>query len=344
MTDIRSHWTNFKRRGLHYFNKFLPDVTIDPLTSLFRNFFLMMIFLSTVMMIVGEGGILYSSLRLPLLWNLKLLAGDPQPDWIHPEQGMHWTTVLMYSWMIFFLLLILPKRGFRGFHTLSFSFCMFISAFVFPFEWIYVPLLDIFHNLPVEGTMSTFFYGWWRPFPILIMNSVIGRNGIMALGLLFAHWIAVDNYHNNPKGFIKFKYNINKKSALIAFCFIFGFIAWICLPMIIPNQFKAENHKGTTYFPQTIYVWYAHSSDTPWDLYDIVREEWLPNGTVSMIVNYTSQDLGIEEINVNAEPMSGIIIRVIQLPIKACTVVWVMYTFLPKPVKKDIDWKEEMDW
>jgi len=160
----------------------------------------------------------------------------------------------------------------------------------------------------------------------------------MALGLVFAHIIAIDAFHNHPKGFLQFKYNLNKKSLLIALCFLSLFIIWILFPIIVPNQittFEPHNHKGTTWFPQTIYVWYAWSPVTPWEKYDIVRELWLPNGSVTMLVNYTAAQLGIEEIKVTPEPISGVLIRLIQLPAKALCVLWVTYTFTPRRLKRE---------
>lgn len=338
MTDLYSFWTNFKRRGLHYLNTFLPDVHGDFATLFLQNTFLLLIGLSSAMMIIGEGGILYSSMRLPLFLNLKVLGVDTEIVRAHPEQGMHWTTILMYSFMAYYLLTVLPRRGMKGFHTIAFTLCIGIATFVFPWEWIYVPLLDIFHNFPVEGTMSTLFYGYWRPFPIIIMNSVIGRNGIMAFGLLFAHWIAKDAFNNDPKGYKRFKYNFNKKSVAIVLCFSILFVMWVALPAIVPKsvcEFKPENHKGTVWFPQTIYVWYAHAPESPSDLYDIVREEWLPEGKVEMVSNASEEELEIEPLNVSAEPISGAIIRLIQLPTKALTIIWVLYSFTPRVVEDE---------
>jgi len=264
-------------------------------------------------MVIGEGGPLYSSLRLPVQNYLAMLAGVSMPQWVHAEQGMHWTTILQQSLLALWLLFELPKRRFSPIHTVAFATLMFFLTLTFPFECVYVPFLDIFHNFPVEGMMSTLMYGWWRftwglSGPALwLFNSVIGRNGVIGpLGLVFAYIIAADNYYNNPSGPIRWRFlNLDRKSWLLLAGWVGGFALWILLPLV-PSFYNPLDHfKGTQWFPQDIYVWYAWSPANPRDLYDIVAESWYPNPLV----------------------------RIINISTKVLTVYWVAHTFTPRVVE-----------
>lgn len=294
--------------GLHGINNILePSQWNDVLTAA-QTVFIIIIGVSTIIMLVSEGGILYSSMRLPVWQNFMVLAEDPTlPARAHSEQGMHWSTVVMYAWMMFLSITFLKKR-FTPVHNLTFSFCLFIATFVFPFEWIYVPLLDIFHNIPEQGFwMSTIMYGYWRFFkfpPIInwIMNSVIGRNGIMAMGLVFAHIIAIDNYRMDTFwSSAKTIYKFDKKSLGLAILVILGFAFWVGLPLF--KEYPVI--KGSKYFPQTIYVWYGEVENDVGDLWDIVDEEWVPDDMV----------------------------RITNTIVKLLTVSWMFYTFIPKSEK-----------
>src|SRR5258708_1632227 len=94
-------WYKFKKQGLHYLNQLLEihaTVNENAATFLLKIGCVLAIGISVMMMIVAQGGPLYSSLRLPLTWNLKVLAEDPQaiaqfPKWLDPEQGLHWISV-----------------------------------------------------------------------------------------------------------------------------------------------------------------------------------------------------------------------------------------------------------
>jgi len=83
LTEIRSCISMLRRKGLHYLNYYLPEVRGDFLTVTLQVIFLLLIGFSSIMMIISEGGVLFSSMRLPLLYNLKLLAGAEQYAWIH---------------------------------------------------------------------------------------------------------------------------------------------------------------------------------------------------------------------------------------------------------------------
>lgn len=329
-------WYIFKKQGLHYLNRLLSEEQWKMIYLLILYTFIVVGSLSMIMAVTGRGGFLYSSMRLPVWQNLMVLSEDinlPARD--HPEQGMHWTTAVLYCFALIYVLTAVRQRKFTRLHGLCFTICLSVGMWLFPFEWVYVPLLDYFHNAPVEGFFSTTLYGLWRNPLQIIANSVIGRNGFMACGILFAHIIAVDNYHLDSfwHSFRKL-YRFNRISLLLALSWIGMFGLWIALPAITPIQTDREmvainNYtntfpnwtwtenlpteyrfegvvKGTEWFPQCIYVWYGKHPDNPDDLYDIIYEEWHPNN----------------------------LIRSINIITKILTVSWCCYTFIPKKTEK----------
>jgi len=325
-------WQRFKREGLHYLNSLLSEEQWKAIYLLLIYTFMLVACLATIMAFTSQGGFLYSAMRLPVWQNLMVLSEDASlPARAHPEQGMHWTTVILYSMAIVYMLLTVRQRNYTRLHALAFTICISVGMWLFPFEWVYVPLLDIFHNYPVEHQFSTLLYGLWRNPLSMIANSVIGRNGFMACGILFAHVITVDNYHLSSYWHsFRWIYHFDCKSLLLALSWIGMFALWVCLPMFttiqadksllqtynytqeypdwnytenLPANYNYEEPvKGTPYFPQTIYVWYGKHPDNPYDPYDIIHEEWHPNNLV----------------------------RSINIVTKVLTVVWMVYTFQPR--------------
>lgn len=327
------NWYRLRKEGLHYLNSLLSEGQWKAIYLLFIYTFMIIASFATIMAITAQGGFLYSTARLPVWQYLMVLSEDvslPMRD--HPEQGIHFSTIILYSVAFLYILTLMKQKGYTRLHGLAFTICLCVGMWLFPFEIVYVPLLDIFHNFPVEGMFSTTLYGLWRNPLQIIANSVIGRNGIMACGILFAHIITVDNFrlHSFWSSF-RWVYHFDRKSLVLACSWIGMFALWICLPVFaegntttdtgmlttynyvntlpnwtytenLPEKYKCfEPVKGTVWFPQTIYVWYGEHPDNPDDPYDIIYEEWHPNHVV----------------------------RVINIVTKVLTVAFVVYAFTP---------------
>jgi len=292
-------FSKLKRYGLHYVNEWLTSSQWKALFIIAQYTFLMLAVLSLVMCIVSEGGFLYSAMRIPLWHNLMLLAEDPElPPRLHPEQGMHWSTVMLYSLALAYLLMAVPKRGYKPIHALCFAVCLSVGMWLFPFEWIYVTLYDIFHNIPA-GDYTILMYGIPPVNPLgWIFSTVIGRNFYMALGIVFAHFVTIDNFRLNRFWMWRKIYHFDRKSVLLALSWIGMFAFWVLLPLFTP----IPTVKGTSWFPQTIYIWYGFDDRISKTHYSIVHEEWHPND----------------------------IVRVVNIITKTLTVVWMCYTFMPK--------------
>jgi len=344
-------WQRFKREGLHYLNSLLSEEQWKAIYLLLIYTFMLVACVATIMAFTSQGGFLYSAMRLPIWQNLMVLSEDASlPARAHPEQGIHWTTVILYSIAIVYVLLTVRRRNYTRLHALVFTICISVGMWLFPFEWVYVPLLDIFHNYPVEHQFSTLLYGLWRNPLSMIANSVIGRNGFMACGILFAHVITVDNYHlSNYWHSFRWIYHFNWKSLLLALSWIGMFVLWVCLPLITPIQTDRGLLKAYNYTQEYPY-WLGNISDVTQQL-----DEFGINYTVIYPFNnftykyeepvkgtpyfpqtiyvwygkhpenpYDPYDIIHEEWHPNN------LVRSINIVTKVLTVVWMVYTFTPK--------------
>jgi len=334
--DIRKELSKMQMLGLRYVEGFLSPRSWDVIYLFTMFVFIILIFLTSVMCIISHGGVLYGTMRMPMWQNFLLLAEEqniPVRDYI--EQGTHWITLLTYSWAFLILLINVKRAGYHPVHMLAYTAVISVGMWVFPFEWIYTTLYDIFHNLPAEGLWAITSYGIWRwNQPLSFLSSVPGRNGITALGFVFAHIISLDNFNRWRFWCWKEIYHIDRKSLVLFLAFLGMFVFWVVMPVVVPiatdmNMVNKYNYttklptwnytetlpmdfqtgelvKGTKWFPQTTYVWYGVDPENYVDPYDIIYEEWHPNDYVK-IVNIVTKTLGI---------------------------VWGVYTFSPRSAKE----------
>ena len=316
------------RRGIHYLDTFIPTVNENALILFMKLACIAGLGYSILMVIAQPWGpldnFLYSGIRLPLTGYLELLAEYPQAFhvwslYFYPEQSMHWTTVISTCLLLLFFLVKLPQKGFTSLHTVTYSILVAFGSFVFPFEWIYTTLMDFFHNPAWQLTL----YGTWNWGQGKWFDSVIGRNGFMAFCLLFAWFIGQDAMRG------QLKLRLNKISTILFGGILAGFAFWILLPIIFPSVFANAFTKGSSWFPQDIYVWYGQST---WITqgYDIVKEVWVPGGIGALYSGISGQPL-VETLFYFPAPSVwyGIIMRVTNEIVKGLCTVWAAYTFLP---------------
>ncbi len=327
-----------RREGIRYLSSLVPTVHVNILALFMELAIWGVIAFAVTMIIVEPYGIvnnfLYSGLRLPVLWNLQLLAEYPQAldtlhNWISPEQSLHWTTAISVALMLEFFMIKLPKRGFTVLHTVAYSILVAFASLVFPFEWAYTTLYDVFHNYPATGAFQLTFYGTWNIAQGKIFDSVIGRNGFMALCLVFA-WIVGQDAMNG-----KLKLHFDRVSKFLSVGVIASFTFWILLPVIFPSVFVGVLTKGTIWFPQDIYVWYGPAG---WSQYpDIIKEVWVPGGIGANYLYITSQFV-VDRFYFALPPsLFGPIVRITNEITKAISTIWVAWIFLPKEKLKSVE-------
>lgn len=234
------------------------------------------------LMVVSPYGWLYACLprpftALPLLY-WGIIPHDSFPT---PEYGIHLITIVIYSYACYSGIVHMEKQGInRPFHKLAYMLFLTILTFYVPFEWIYITLYDVFHNIPIYGYPVIWFFGWWKDTLGFIVESVIGVDGILTVSSIIGMYIIKKDLGD----YFPIKFRINKVSALLFLSFILWMGAWVIIPLSFSNQDLPVY--GTKWFPQTIYVKYGYFEEynlpipLNGDIYGIVEEYWYPNDII----------------------------------------------------------------
>lgn len=249
------------------------------------------------MCITSPDGFLYATFLRPIWINLLLLHRvDLTADWIMtPESGMHYFTLVIYFYACHWMIKHWEKEldMFVPIHKLSYSFCLMMLTFFFPFEWVYLGLYDYFHSIPVYGYPVFLSYGWWNEFPMNIFKSILFVDGYMFIGGVYCcAYVAYDLTMNYPLKDFKW-INFDKISKVLLACYILTMALWVTVPLYSEVDFVW----GTPYFPQTIYPEYGYYEDynltsEHGDIYGIVNEIWIPNDLVK-ILNHSSKAFSV---------------------------------------------------
>lgn len=205
-----------------------------------------------------------------------------------PEWGLHYTTLFTYA--------LFAIRGLESFefneikkpiHKILYVFVLTIITFFVPFELLYITLYDIFHSIPKFGYPAIWTFGYWKPFPNNLLQSVFMYDVILPI----ICFLALRYLYNELNDYYNLKIRLNKKSLLIFTAFLFSMMMWV----IIPLHTKVDKW-GTQWFPQTIYVDYGNYEELgiDWgkDEFGIVAEYWFPNNMVR-VHNIVSKFLSV---------------------------------------------------
>jgi hypothetical protein len=251
------------------------------------------------MLVISPDGPLYASLKMSPILVLEIMAGDKnaltrliqgQEVFNTPEAGIHWITILTFAEAAFLLYRYMQKQHFQPVFSAFYTILVTGGATVFPFEWFYTGLADIFHNDILQGgTETVTFYGWWQPYFPFSFNSVIGRNGFLTLMLPFALIFFTLQIGYRPK------LHFDRVSLVLGLATLGGFAVWVLLPLIHQVPFE----KGSIWFPQTVYAWYV------------------PLKPVGYDVGYF--------IDIRDD-----VIRGLNVAVKCLAVAWTYYTFAPR--------------
>ena len=238
-------------------------------------------------MIASPYGFLYACFIRPLFINFLLLLRVPVPDFYFPkpESGMHYITIFIYFICALVSFKYMEKWGIPPIQRFIINFTLIFTSFYVPFEWLYISLYDIYHNVPVYGYPVIWSFGWWKidgsllSYVTFATQSIIGVDGFVTFGGAYVlNYIKQDlEEFNFP---VEFKFDKISKVLLIGF--LLSMFAWIIIPVHSPDVYEY----GTKWFPQTIYVEYGYYYDVglpepeSGDIYGIINEIWVPNDMI----------------------------------------------------------------
>lgn len=253
----------------------------DVYSERVKSTLLLMCSLSIVMMFTSPYGALYACMPRPFTAMILFMHKIPLPDFPTPEYGMHWMTIFIYCLFAYKGIVIFEDERINyPFHKIIYVFFLTMLTLYTPFEWIYITLMDIFHNIPVYGYPVIWMYGWWKDTISFIFESVIGVDGGLTMMSILGMYLIkkdLDNHINTKiRGF-------GKRSKLYLSLFLIIMFLWIIIPLYIDVP-----SFGTKWFPQTIYVEYGYFEDyglpilKNGDIYGIVKEYWYPNITIKL--------------------------------------------------------------
>ena len=281
INKVKKYLFDIDQRGIDTINDLMPKcwVHADVYSERVKATLLCICAFSSLMMFTSPSGFLYACFPRPvsafplLYWNTILQSSFPTP-----EYGMHFITLIVYSLAFYFGVVLMERQGInKPFHKLGYMFFLFILTFYTPFEWIYITLYDVFHNIPVYGYPVIWCFGWWKDTLGFIFESVIGIDGgLTIMSILGMYYIRKD-----LGDYVSTEFRINKKSVILFSLFLITMFLWA----IIPVHTEVEGY-GTKWFPQTIYVHYGYFEDynlpipNNGDIYGIVEEYYHPNDVI----------------------------------------------------------------
>lgn len=292
-SKLSHFYLKIKYRGIDVFNDYFPQ--LEPYNDLFservKSALLLVGSLSILMMVTSPVGFLYACYPRPfyvgifLLHFIKLPSGFPPT----PEWGIHYITLLMYTYFAYSAICNFEERGInKPFHKIAYVFLLTIFSFYVPFELTYITLYDIFHSIPMFGYPAIWFFGWWKGISML-WESVIATDLLLSISCLIGIRIILKDLRN----YYDLKINWDKKSKVLLLLFFVSMFLWV----IIPTYLDVHSF-GSKWFPQTIYVDYGYFEDynipipKNGDIYGVVKEYWYPNDIIK-IHNHISKLISV---------------------------------------------------
>lgn len=264
-------------RGIDYFNDLFKPTwkNADVISERVKAILLFMGGVSIIMMVSDPDGALYSTFLMPISANILLLHRIPFPPNPTPESGMHWSTILTYTFFAYNAIRNMERDKIdKPFHKLIIVFMVFAISLYVPFEFVYITLYDLFHNIPVFGYPAIWAFGWWKSGIALITQTVIGSDVLYTLLCIVVFYLI----YMDLKDFFPVKLNFDKKAKVLLGLYLITTLSWV----LIPLHTDVVGY-GTKWFPQTIYVKYDYYANYPDTLYNtiepygIVEEYWNPN-------------------------------------------------------------------
>ena len=279
-------YNKLNHRGLDIINDYFPKVSdnSDLYSERIKALILMVCTFSVMALVVSPIGFLYACLPRPfyviIMYALQLPDSPIPPS---PEWGMHYITILVYALFAYYGIEYMESQGIRKpIQKIVYVGALTELTFFVPFEYIYVTLYDVYHNIPYVG-YPAFWYGdfgrmgVWYGITHSVMLIDITITICCLLLMYYAKKELSDYYIFKP---IKF----NKVSKILFSLFLLAMAFWVLIPLVQPNV----QGWGTQWFPQTIYVKYGYFADygidvskmMNYDPYGIVEEFWYPNDLV----------------------------------------------------------------
>lgn len=282
---------DFLENGLDSFNKYMPDLSpySDFYSERIKSILIIVISFSLIASITYPYGFLYAVFLRPLTINILILNRVPLdlPIELTPESGMHYLTLITYSFACYQLIKQFEKSKIKmPIHKLLYSASLTMLTFFVPFEYIYLALYDIFHNIPKYGYPNLLYSGWWMDSLYLkLVNNVYFVDTLTVIASIYIMiYVKSEIQEKHNVSFFKF----DKISKTLLFLYIIVMAIWV----IYPNNFIF----GTKYFPQTIYPEWGYYSDYEITIenhiYGIVHEIWIQNNVVK-ILNHSSKALSV---------------------------------------------------
>jgi hypothetical protein len=263
----------------------------DLISERVKSLLLLIGAFSIAMMITSPVGFMYACFPRPfsvgflLLHYISLPVGFPPT----PEWGIHYLTLLIYSYFAYNAICVFEERGIdKPFQKIVYVFLLTIMAFFVPFELTYITLYDIFHSIPMFGYPAIWSFGWWKGISFL-WESVVAQDVISPILCLIGMRIILKDLREH----YNLKLNWDKKAKVFLIAFFISMFLWV----IIPTHTEVVEY-GTKWFPQTIYVDYGYFEDynipipKNGDIYGVVKEYWYPNDIVK-IHNHISKLISV---------------------------------------------------
>lgn len=279
-------------------NDYFPKLSYnsDLYSERIKALILMGCMFSVMALVVSPVGFLYACLPRPfyvIIMYAFRLPDSPTPP--SPEWGMHYITLLTYALAAYYGIEYMESQGIRKpIQKIIYVGALTELTFFVPFEYIYVTLYDVFHNIPYVG-YPAFWYGdfgrmgiWYGITHSVMLIDITITVCCLAL-MYYSKKDLYDYYIFKP---IKF----DRISKILLSLFLVTMVFWILIPLVQPNV----QEWGTKWFPQTIYVKYGYFADygidasqmMNYDPYGIVQEFWYPNDLVKY-ANHISKILSV---------------------------------------------------
>lgn len=285
-------YNKFYYRGFDAFNDYFPPVkeNADLLSERFKTLLLAGCCFSIIMMVISPVGFLYACFPRPFffifLYMLRIpnIPLEPTPEW-----GIHYVTLLTYFTACYFAIEYLEDIGFKPFQKMVYAILLMIVSFFIPFEFIYITLYDLFHNLPLMGYMAYWVGDFGKQnFWFAVTHSVMLLDITISIFCIVGLYLIKKDLEDT--GF-KFKFRFNNISKLLFIGFILSMLFWISIPLFD----STIETWGTKWFPQTIYVKFGYYADYGIDIsklggetFGIVEEFWYPHDIIK-IANHLSK-------------------------------------------------------
>ena len=284
---LSQFFNSLQTDGIEAINRALPQMhpNSDLYTEKVKSLLLAVGMVSIIMMVSSPYGWMYACYPRPFILPILILNGIIEYNPPIPEWGIHYLTLLIYTYFAKIGLEIMEESGIdKAVHKIGYIFFLTVAVFYVPFELVYITLYDIFHNLPVYNYFAIWAYGWWNN-NILEMGVIMG-DVVVPIMCIIGMYVLKKDLNDNG---VKTKFTFNKISATLLSLYIITTVCWVALPV-----FTEVQGFGTDWFPQTVYVEYGYFADYDIPIppsgeeYGIVKELWYHNDTIK-ILNHSSK-------------------------------------------------------